>query len=144
MIRSASKQQRSESDSLKADFRFQRRLLEGAQTAKMELYEDFISGKTTKEEYLKKKAELNNKEQSAKMQIALVEERLKELSQAEMQSDTVSEEESIVNKYLNISSLDDALMQELVKKIVIFPDGAISIVWNFRDLFDGSATEQLG
>ncbi len=144
MIRSASKQQRSESDSLKADFRFQRRLLEGAQTAKMELYEDFISGKLTKEEYLKKKADLNDKEQSAKMQIALVEERLKELAQAEMQSDTVSEEESIVNKYLNISSLDDALMQELVKKIVIFPDGAISIVWNFRDLFDGSATEQLG
>ena len=110
----------------------------------MELYEDFISGKLTKEEYLKKKAELNDKEQSAKMQIALVEERLKELAQAEMQSDTVSEEESIVNKYLNISSLDDALMQELVKKIVIFPDGAISIVWNFRDLFDGSAVEQLG
>lgn len=144
MIRSAAKQQRSESDSLKADLRFQRRLLEGAQTAKMELYEDFIGGKYTKDDYLKKKSELNDKEQSAKMQIALIDERLKAISQVQSQSDTVSEEQSIVSRYMNISELDDDLMRELVKKIIIYPDGALNIVWNFRDMMIEPDASQVG
>ncbi|MGM9624355.1 MAG: DUF4368 domain-containing protein, partial [Eubacteriales bacterium] len=141
---SAAKQQRSESDSLKADLRFQRRLLEGAQTAKMELYEDFIGGKYTKDDYLKKKSELNDKEQSAKMQIALIDERLKAISQVQSQSDTVSEEQSIVSRYMNISELDDDLMRELVKKIIIYPDGALNIVWNFRDMMIEPDASQVG
>lgn len=143
MIRSASKKQRSESDSLKADLRFQRRLLEGSQTAKMELYEDFIGGKLTKEDYMKRKVELTEKEQSAKMQIALIDDKLKVMTLAESQDD-VSEEQSIVSKYMNISELDDNLMQELVDKIIVFPDGSINIVWNFKDMISSPETVQVG
>ena len=110
----------------------------------MELYEDFIGGKYTKDDYLKKKSELNDKEQSAKMQIALIDERLKAIAQVQSQNDTVSEEQSIVSRYMNISELDDDLMRELVKKIIIYPDGALNIVWNFRDMMIEPDASQVG
>lgn len=144
MIRSAAKHHRSESDGLKADLRFQRRLVEGAQTAKMELYEDFLGGKYTREDYLKKKSELNEKEQSAGMQIALIDEKLKAIASVHSQSEAASEEESMISKYTNITELDDDLMRELVKKIVVYPDGSINIVWNFRDMMQEPDASQVG
>ena len=35
---------------------------------------------------------------------------------------------------MNLTELDDNLMRELVKKIVVFPDGSVNIVWNFKDM----------
>lgn len=133
LIRSAAKARQSEADSLTVGLRHHRRALESAQNAKMALYEEFIGGKLDREAYLKKKSTLNEKEQTAKLQLALLEERRNALAQAQEQNDAVQEEQDVLSKYQDISELDEKLMRELVKNVIIFPNGHVEIVWNFND-----------
>lgn len=139
MIRSAARKQRSDIDILKSDLRIQRRFLEDAQSAKLRLYEDYISGNLSKEDYLTKKSSLNEKEQSAQMQIALIEEQIESSLSAHIEKQELREEQSLLSRYMEITELDDQLMRELVKKIVISPDASVHIVWNFRDMTEMDA-----
>ena len=61
-----------------------------------------------------------------------------------VQEKDVSDESNMVSRLMAITELDDALMQELVKKIIVFPDGSISIVWNFRDTIEASDKMLIG
>lgn len=134
LIKAAAKNQKSEADAVHTAMRHQKRLLSDAQAAKMKLYEAYISGGSSKAEYLERKVRLNEKEESAKMLIALLEERLSGLSEKKEEFVVMEEEQELVSRYTGITELDDSLMQELVKRIVVFPDGSINIVWNFKDM----------
>ena len=133
LLRSAAKVRQSEADSLTVGLRHHRRALEAAQNAKMALYEELIGGKLDREAYLKKKSALNEKEQTAKLQLALLEERRNALARTQEQNDAVQEEQGVLSKYQDISELDEKLMRELVKNVIIHPNGHVEIVWNFSD-----------
>ena len=78
------------------------------------------------------------------MQIALLEEKIETMELDQVQEKDVSDESNMVSRLMAITELDDALMQELVKKIIVFPDGSISIVWNFRDTIEASDKTLIG
>lgn len=124
---------RNESDDIKIKLRFLKRELEGVQTAKMQLYEKYVSGTLSKDEYLEGKITLNDKEQQLKAEISLLEETLTRLASETPVEQTVQEEEGIVAKYSSITELTEPLMRELIQKIIVYPNGAINIVWNFKN-----------
>ena len=134
LVMSAQKSAKSEAEAIKVELRVQKRQLETSQNEKMRLYEQYISQQISKEDYVEQKASLTSKEQSAKIQIALLEDRLKPLETPTVGKIKLVEERNRVSKYLTITALSEDLMKELVKKVVVFPDGAINIVWNFSDI----------
>ena len=139
-VRSHRKAGRDESEEIKIKLRFLKRELEGIQAAKMELYEKYVSGSFGKEEYLDKKIALNDKEQNTKSEIAMCDETLARLSTSGDAEEVIAEEESIVTKYLGISELTESLMRELIQKIIVYPNGAINIVWNFKNAIESNET----
>lgn len=144
LTRTAAKKQRSETETLKSELKSQLRLIDSVQSEKMKLYEDFVGGKVSKEDYLSQKIGLNQKEQSAKMQIALLEEKIGTMELDQVQEKDISDENNMLDRLMAITELDEALMQELVKKIIVFPDGSISIVWNFRDTLETADKTLIG
>ena len=101
----------------------------------------FVCGvQLTKEEYSAKKVELAEQEQTALKQLELLEANLAVLNSNVDDKDEVVESQALIDKYLEITELTEPLMRELFKKIIVYPDGSINIVWNFRDMTDGSKT----
>ena len=139
-IKATAKTVRSEIEMLMADIRLQRRLAENAKASKMRLYEEYVEGVITKEEYSAKKVELAEQEQTALKQLELLEANLAVLNSNVDDKDEVVESQALIDKYLEITELTEPLMRELFKKIIVYPDGSINIVWNFRDMTDGTKT----
>ena len=139
-IKTTAKTVRSEIEMLMADIRLQRRLAENAKASKMRLYEEYVEGVISKEEYASKKVGLAEQEQTALKKLELLEANLAVLNSDVDDTDEVAESQALIDKYLEITELTEPLMKELFKRIVIYPDGSINIVWNFRDMTDGSKT----
>lgn len=133
LIRSAAKKRRSEADTLKGELRSTERLLESIRDEKMKLYEDFASGRFTKEEYLAKKDIQKEKERSTAEQITLLEEKLRSALSGQVQERNISEACGMIDMLSGVTELDDELMEKLIKRIIVFGDDSISIVWNFRN-----------
>ncbi len=133
LIRGAAKKRRSEADTLKAELRSTERLLESVRDEKMKLYEDFASGRLTKEEYLTKKDSQKEKERSTAVKITLIEEKLRAALSGQVQERNISEACGMVDMLSGVTELDDELMEKLIKRIIVFGDDSISIVWNFRN-----------
>lgn len=140
MLQSKSKSAKSELESIRIDIRYQQRLLESSRASKMQLYEDYVSGKIGKDRFVADKKELNDKEQTAQIQLKLLEERQNLLEDNRKQANALSEEQTMIYKYKDIDELNEAIMQELVKKIIVYPNGAVNIVWNFKDVIEESNT----
>ncbi len=136
--KAAAKQSDSEIDKVRRKLKFQRRSLEGIQTAKMELYEQYVAGGCSKEDYLGRKRELNEKEQSISAEIALSENLLSELSEKVSATEVLATEEELIAKCSAIIELDADLLRELIKSVTVYPDASINIVWNFKNLFENN------
>lgn len=131
-INAEASSQREEIEMVQSDLRRYKRRIESVCNAKMRLYEDYIEAKCSKEEYVTQKAQLNEQEEATAATVAALEKRFVLLNGAADAIESVQEDETLVSKYIHISKLDENLMNELIKKIVVYPDGSISIAWNFR------------
>lgn len=138
LIKSVAKAQKREADAIRNGLRLQRRRVEGALSAKMALYEEYVTGAYTKEAYLERKLKMDEQEKMAKSQIASLEDLETRLNEKETLTDSLDVGVKLVNKYIGITELDDEIMRDLVRKIIVYPDSSIHIEWNFKDL-----TEQL-
>lgn len=127
-----------------------RRQMEGLQALKMQHYESYVSGQLSKESFLIKKREASAKEEDLKIKLSVAEHKLKELTEKIKKSAIQMENDCRMIEYQEITELTPQLMKELVKRIMIRPDGSIRIEWNFRDEmnepipfdFDGKATSE--
>lgn len=127
-----------------------RRQMEGLQALKMQHYESYVSGQLSKESFLIKKREASAKEEDLKIRLSVAERKQKELTEKIKKSAMQMETSRKIMEYQEISELTPELMKELVKKIIIRPDGSIRIEWNFRDEmnepipfdFDGKAAPE--
>lgn len=127
-----------------------RRKMEGLQALKMQHYESYVSGQLSKESFLIKKREASAKEEDLKIKLSVAEHKLKELTEKIKKSAIQMETDCRMIEYQEITELTPQLMKELVKRIMIRPDGSIRIEWNFRDEmnepipfdFDGKATPE--
>ena len=133
IISAAMQSERGEAEAINRELRLKRQDLENVRAEKMKLYEDYVSGALSKEEYLAEKGRLNDMEQTAGIHISLLEEREKQLAASTTEQE-LKNSESFLSRYMDISALDDGLMREMIRKIVVFPNNAIQIVWNFSDI----------
>ena len=118
-------------ESLKWDLKKAERTLDESREALLKLMDDYYDSKLTKEEFMEKKLlikngedELKAKIENLKGQMAVTKKRIAE--QLAEESDA-----GRVVKHKDIESLDAGIMRELVKQIVIYPDNAVHIDWNF-------------
>lgn len=109
------------------------RQMEGLQALKMQHYESYVSGQLSKESFLNKKREASAKEEELKIRLSVAEHKQKELTEKIKKSTMQMETDRKIMEYQEITELTPQLMKELVKKIMIRPDGSIRIEWNFRD-----------
>lgn len=105
--------------------------LEESQEGSMRLYESFVEGKIDKELFLQKKGLLAENLDRWEQKKKDLEERLKmnSVNQEERQV-----QEQYVQKYLEVKELDENMMKEFVKRIVVMPDGSVNIEWNYKQI----------
>lgn len=104
----------------------------------MKTLDEYYDGNMTKDNFVTSKKKLNQREFELKERLAELEQEL--LEQKNPVMNQMKEEESInlIKKHSGIEKLDELIMKELVKKIVVYPNNAVQIVWNFEDLIKNS------
>ena len=124
---------KSEEQVLQEECRRLRQKIEGFEDEKMERYEQYLSGKLSKEAFLKIKSEIAAEAETAKAQYTIAENRLTQIvDQLRTQEHQISNGQRYT-EHANVSQLDRQLLQLLVKQITVFPEGRIRIIWNFND-----------
>ena len=106
--------------------------IEDCHVSTMGLYEEYVSGNLSKEEFIRKREEIGPKEEALKAQLGEMEKRIEMLKEKKRLGESQMEISSTLTQYQNISALTPELAKELVKQIIINPDGSIKIEWMFR------------
>ena len=99
-------------------------LLESSVT---KLYTSFVSGKMTKEVFLRKKDVINDTVSQKREAVGQMEERLKALNAGQSAVDSAIDE---LTPLLTIEKLDKEIVDLLVDKILVHGENEIEIVWN--------------
>lgn len=68
-----------------------------------------------------------------KIKLNVAERKLKEQSEKITNSTSEMEASEKIIEYQEITELSSHLMKELIKRIIIYPNGSIRIEWNFCD-----------
>ncbi len=118
---------------LRDECRMLRRQMEGLQAGKMQFYEDYVSGLLRKEDFLMKKQEVSEKEESLKIRLQLAETKLDALSERISRSNMLVSNGQKRIQYQERKELTPQLTKELIKRIVVRADGSIRVEWNFYD-----------
>lgn len=98
-----------------------------------DLYESFVLGEISKSEYLATKGVMLQKRNSAAERIAALE--------AELEN-TVADgglENRFVTgfqKYTEIEEITREIVEDVLKEILVYPDGRLEIVWNYREDYE--------
>lgn len=133
----------SEQAGLQNELQKQKKKVEKSQTQVIQDYEAYIDGKLSKDAFLRKKAELKEAESLAQMQVALLTKQLEQLQADTKSAESVIRAANPLNKHIHIKELTSDLLREFIQQITVYPEGAIHIVWNYKDelLFSGSTNE---
>ena len=100
---------------------------------RLALYEDFVEGKITKEEYLDKKAASAAQEEECTGQQAVINLKLKELQNRQEGKAGQCNQAFSLSAFKNSTKLTRDMLFALVDKVVVMPDGVLEIYWKFRD-----------
>ncbi|MDE7243111.1 MAG: recombinase family protein [Oscillospiraceae bacterium] len=95
-----------------------------------QLYERFGLGEISKEEYLAMKAVANQEKDSIIAKISELE-TLLENTGAEGNLD--NRFVSSFQKYVDVQEITGEIMEDLLKEVVVYPEGRLEIVWNYRE-----------
>lgn len=107
---------------------------------KMELYEKYIAGGLSKEEYLQQKGRMAQKEKGYKEQAEEIDKRLSEYTK---QKERSSELKGLA-KYVNLDSLSRGIVEELVDTIYFYDPEHIEVIWRFKDDLLSYAGSEIG
>ena len=118
---------------LRNECRQLRKKLTGLQEQKMALYESYMTGSLTKEQYVEQKSHASADEENTKALLLISEQKLKESEERLGAIHRQVKEASGMLQYQEITELTPELVKELIRQILVFPDGSIKIEWNFRD-----------
>ena len=99
---------------------------------KFQVYESYSAGLINKEEYLKKRQELDDKLNS------LENEQYQEQDVAEYEHTKLN---SLYECFRDCDSLTTEMAQAFIKKVMIFPDDRIEIIWRFTDMLEESVNQ---
>ena len=110
-----------------------RKLMEQAEREKLKLYEQYAEGELSKEMFLSQKEEVSLNQNDIALQINLLQTRLEELKSLDGAAQNEIHLLREQTQYRGIAELTPAVMKELIRQIVIFPENRMRIEWNFRD-----------
>ena len=97
------------------------------------LYENYIEGKFTKEQYLAEKEDNQELKGKYEEQLQDLKKKLEEQEIKEEQDREKQRKDSIILQFHNQEEITREMLQALVEKITVYPDGKIEILWKFRD-----------
>lgn len=100
---------------------------------KRELLEAVMDDKLSRTDYVSKKQALIKEDDELTAQIAILQQKFKEMSAADEATARQQETASVMQQYQGITELTPEVMKALVKKVVVYPDKHIRIEWNFAD-----------
>lgn len=110
-----------------------RKAIERIEIDKMELYERYVNGDISKDDFIKAKEQLSYSEENLKARYVIAEQKQALIEEKiRMNIAQVNAGERIV-PYQNLTELTPELLKELIKKIIIRTDQSIRIEWNFSD-----------
>ncbi len=136
-VKAENRTDRSSEQVLQNERQMLRRKIERLRAGKMQRYEDYVSGLLSKDDFLMKKQEASEKEESLKIRLQLAEKKLNTFSEKMRRNNTqVSNGQKII-QYQELKELSPQLTKELIKRIVVGADGSIRIEWNFYDELAG-------
>lgn len=96
-------------------------------------YEQYASGKLSREDFMAAKTEAAKQSESVKLRLAVAEERLAEEIQKEKSAAESIDKAREITGIGEINELTPELTHALIKRIVAVPDGSVRIEWSFRD-----------
>ena len=97
------------------------------------LYENYIEGKFTREQYLAEKEDNQDLKEKYEEQLQDLKKQLEEQKIKEEQDKEKQRKDSIILQFHNQEEITREMLQALVEKITVYPDGKIEILWKFRD-----------
>lgn len=101
-----------------------------AQDSKVALYESYAAGGMTPEEYRKEADRLDQQEVLLDQQIHNGEE---EIFKLEEENERLEADMKLVIRYSHMEKLTQELVNTFVKKIYVYKDKRVEIMWNFRE-----------
>lgn len=114
-----------------------RKQIDHIQVEKMDLYEKYMSGEITKDTYLENKRTLVEQEEQLKAQFVMAEQKQALLAERIKVSAEQITAAGRITPYHSVTKLTQGLARELIKRIVIKPNGGVQIEWNFSDELSG-------
>lgn len=99
---------------------------------KMRIYEDFVEGKLSREEYLRKKEDIAEHLEELSTQITVAKKAVEELSVKGREDNIEITENQRFEEYRG-QELSETMLSALVRKVIIAPDGGVEICWRYRD-----------
>ena len=114
-----------------------RKQIDHVQVEKMDLYEKYMSGEITKDTYLEDKRTLVEQEEQLKAQFVMAEQKQALLAERIKVSTEQITAAGRITPYHSVTKLTQGLARELIKRIVIKPNGGVQIEWNFSDELSG-------
>ena len=141
-IRKESKNAKSESTLLQREYKTLSGQVDHLEAVKLQHYEEYVQGMISKDEFLCKKRESAEKVESLKLQMNIIAQKLEAVKKREEDSDLQISMAEPVIQYQEITELTPELTKELIRRIVVNPDGSIYIEWNFCNELEVRESDQ--
>lgn len=93
--------------------------------------DQFMAGQLDKEVYQRRRADLNSLAEKLDVEIAELEQKLK--AAENVKDDSLSQTLGVMKKYSGADELTQAMVQELIEKVVVTDPEHVEIVWKFKD-----------
>lgn len=93
--------------------------------------DQFMAGQLDKEVYQRRRAELGRLAKKLDADIAEVEQKLK--TAETVKDDSLSQALGVMKKYSGVDELTQAMVQELIEKVIVTNPEHVEIVWKFKD-----------
>lgn len=93
--------------------------------------DQFMAGQLDKEVYQRRRADLGRLAEKLDADIAEVDQKLK--TAETVKDDSLSQALGVMKKYSGVDELTQAMVQELIEKVVVTDPEPVEIVWKFRD-----------
>lgn len=94
-----------------------------------ELYEAFFTGELSKAAYIARKAAIVKQKEEAAV-------RIRELEKIGIEDGQEDRFVSSFQKYAEITELTGEIAEEVLEKVLVFPEGRLEIVWKYRDEYE--------
>ena len=124
-----------------------RKEISALEESKLELYESCIDGKLSRDEYLQLKDAMLQRIEKMRLELKVAENKFEKIQEDLRLCMSQVNESSSVTIYSEIKRLTPELVKELVKNIIVKPDGSIRIEWNYSNqiqLLVGDSSEIIG